>query len=198
MSFDPEAYSIVIRKETIDGEVFYVGRVAEFPNISAFEATYDEAHSLVLDAIGGLYSIAEKKGETLPDPYPPMPDECSGRVTLRLPKTLHARVVRYADRDDVSLNTYLVSAISTYVGEEQGHAKAIERFGQYLQDYVQAAWIRTSTSFSESRTVFGSPTKRMMVLSSQVERGAHREITNSWPAPYGSIKKFDAQVTAHG
>ena len=33
MKFDPEAYSITIRKEEIDDEILYVGRVAEFPKV---------------------------------------------------------------------------------------------------------------------------------------------------------------------
>lgn len=30
MKFDPEAYTITIRKEQIDDEILYVGRVAEY------------------------------------------------------------------------------------------------------------------------------------------------------------------------
>lgn len=197
MSFDPETYSITIRKEAIDGEVFYVARVAEFPNISAFEATYDEARSLMLDAINSLHSIASQKGVGFPEPYPTISDECSGRITLRLPKSLHTKVVRYADREDVSLNTYLVSAISTYVGEVKGREESTEKIGQYLQQYIQAAWLRTSSSFSESRTSI-DPLKKWMLLSSLTDQGSHREITNAWPSPYRNIKKFDAQVIAHG
>ena len=32
MKFDLKAYTITIRKEEIDDEILYVGRVAEFPN----------------------------------------------------------------------------------------------------------------------------------------------------------------------
>ena len=40
MKFDPETYLITIRKEEIDDEILYVGRVAEFPNISVYEEDF--------------------------------------------------------------------------------------------------------------------------------------------------------------
>jgi len=141
MSFDPEAYTITIRKETIDDEIYFVGRVAEFPNISVFEETFNESHSLVLDAIISLHSIAMEQGVTFPSPNPSIAEECSGRITLRLPKSLHAKIARYADSEDVSLNTYLVTAISTFVGETNGLARATQEIGKHLH----ALWFRMST-----------------------------------------------------
>ena len=179
----------------IDDEVFYVGRVAEFPNISAFEATYSEAHLLVLDAITSLHSIAVEKGVAFPEPNAPIPDECSGRTTLRLPKTLHAKVVRYADLEDVSLNTYLVSAISTYVGEKKGREETKEEIGQYFQQYIHAAWFRTSTSSREVKTLMDPLKKQLLMYSTELDQG-HREITNTRPS-FRNIKQFDQQVIAY-
>ncbi|MHB1619395.1 MAG: hypothetical protein ACYCTY_05330 [Sulfuricella sp.] len=42
-----------------------------------------------------------------------------------MPKSLHTKIARYADREDVSLNTYLVTAISTFVGETNGLASSL-------------------------------------------------------------------------
>jgi len=33
MGFDPEEYNLIIRKEKIEGEYFYISRVAELPNV---------------------------------------------------------------------------------------------------------------------------------------------------------------------
>lgn len=125
MKFDPECYTISIRKETHDGEIFYVGRVDEFPNISSFEDSFDEARAMVIDAIQTLKKIAEETSEYFPDPYTARFDEFSGRVTLRLPKSLHAKVSTKASQEEVSVNQYLVTAIATYVGEADGIAKVM-------------------------------------------------------------------------
>lgn len=197
MSFDPEAYSITIRKEVIDGDALYVGRVAEFPNISAFEASHDEARSLVLDAITRLHSIAAEKAMSFPEPTPALPDEFSGRITLRLPKSLHAKVVSYADREDVSLNTYLVSAISTYAGEIKGRDEVAEKLGQHIQQYVRA-WFRTPAPSREVATLYSFDSLMLNIDSADPTKGI-RERTSTWSSSsFRNIKKFDKKVTANG
>lgn len=117
MKFDPESYTITIRKEEDDGEILYVGRVAEFPNISAFEETFEAAHALVLDSIQTLKKIADETKVELPLPYPAPSGEFSGRVTFRLPKSLHAKISRIAAQEDISVNQYLVAAVAYYAGD---------------------------------------------------------------------------------
>lgn len=143
MKFDPEAYTISIRKEEHYGEVLYVGRVTEFPNISSFEETFEEARSLIIDSINTLKKIADETQVEFPIPYPAPSDEFSGRVTLRLPKSLHAKVSKFAEQDDVSVNQYLVTAIASYVGETDGISKVVSAatvsFGQIINHAISTA-----------------------------------------------------------
>ncbi|MFA5826086.1 MAG: toxin-antitoxin system HicB family antitoxin [Gallionellaceae bacterium] len=132
MKFDPESYTITIRKEADDGEILYVGRVAEFPNISAFTETFEAAHALVLDSIQTLKKIAEETGAEFPLPYPVLSDEFSGRVTLRISKSLHAKVSRLAAQEDISVNQYLVTAIASYTGEADGIARVVSEAANML------------------------------------------------------------------
>ena len=69
MKFDPESYSITIRKEQIDDEILYVGRVAEFPNISVYEEDFETARNLIIDAILTLKKIADETRTDFPLPY---------------------------------------------------------------------------------------------------------------------------------
>jgi predicted RNase H-like HicB family nuclease len=48
-------------------------------------------------------------GGSIPEPAD---EETSGRITLRLPRDLHRSLTRRARREGVSLNTYIVSALS--------------------------------------------------------------------------------------
>ncbi|SEQ62775.1 hypothetical protein [Nitrosomonas ureae] len=64
MNFDPESYSITIRKEEIDDEILYVGRVAEFPNISVYEENFETARKLIIDAIQSLKKWLMKRTQT--------------------------------------------------------------------------------------------------------------------------------------
>jgi predicted HicB family RNase H-like nuclease len=145
MTFDPETYSITIRKETIDGEVCFVARVAEFPNLSAYETSVDEARAIILDAITTIQQIATEEGAPFPPPNPSPEEDFNGRFTLRMPKTLHARTARLAENDGVSLNQFLVTAISTYVGEIDGLARAAN---QITATIYQALYLKASQQAS--------------------------------------------------
>lgn len=148
MKFDPESYTITIRKEEEDGEVLYVGRVAEFPNISAFEETFEEARSLVLDAIQTLKKIADEAEAGFPVPYPAPSDEYSGRVTFRLSKSLHAKVAKIAAKEDISVNQFLVTAVATYVGEIDGIASVVSKAVNLLGHFVTNA-VTTATTWNK-------------------------------------------------
>lgn len=156
MKFDPESYTITIRKEDDEGEVLYVGRVAEFPNISAFEDTFEATRDLILDSIQTLKRIADESHVELPLPYPAPLDEFSGRVTLRLSKSLHAKVSRMAAQEDVSVNQFLVTAVATYVGEADGISKVISEAVNYLGNIVTETltnvitWKRATFLFDSS------------------------------------------------
>jgi hypothetical protein len=70
--------------------------------------------------------VALEKGADIPEPQPQ--PTFSGKLGLRLPKSLHARATHAADTEGVSLNTYLVQAIT----------EVVERSGQKnLMRYIE-------------------------------------------------------------
>ena len=152
MKFDPESYTISIRKEEDDGETFYVGRVAEFPNISSYEDSFEEAHALVIDSINTLKRIADDTHEEFPLPYPAPEIEFSGRVTLRLSKSLHAKVSKLAAQEDISVNQYLVTAIATHVGEVDGISRVVSEAVNLLAEKVAIAWRSTQSVINNAIT----------------------------------------------
>lgn len=157
MKFDPESYTITIRKEENDGEILYVGRVAEFPNISTFEETFEAARALVLDSIQTLKKIADETMEEFPLPYPAPSDEFSGRVTLRLPKSLHAKISRIAAQEDISVNQYLVTAVAYYAGETNGISRVVTEAANFL-GHIAANAMNTVTAWKSTRYAFGGVT----------------------------------------
>lgn len=132
MKFDPDIYTITIRKEDVDGDVLYVGRVAEFPNLCAYENSYDEALSVIRDAINTVKDLSGEAGDEMPAPIRVADAVFSGRVTLRLPRSLHAHVDRLASEDGVSLNQYLVAAIANHAGQISGTAQATKAMNSAL------------------------------------------------------------------
>lgn len=111
---DAEEYTISIRLESIEGERLYVARVEELPDVEEYADTYEFARELVLDTIRTTQKTFERKGLLIPEPKEFTQSEASGRVTLRLPRTVHARCTKEAEKEGVSLNAYLVSRISEF------------------------------------------------------------------------------------
>ncbi len=183
MNFDPESYTITIRKEECYGEILYVGRVAEFPNISSFEETFEDARTLVIDAIQTLKEIADETQVDFPLPYPAPLDELSGRVTLRLSKSLHAKVSRLAAQEDISVNQYLVTAIATYVGEVDGISRvvsqAVSLLGHVISHAVTTTW-KAAQFFQHSVT----PTNAI-IASPELKSIAYQTETFTEVSSYG-------------
>lgn len=115
MNFDPDVYTITIRKETVDGDVYYVGRVAEFMNVTAYEDSYEDALAIVRNSLCEIAAQAAEAGRQLPLPMAESCSEPSGRLTLRMPRALHARLNAQSLTDDVSANQLVNLAISEYL-----------------------------------------------------------------------------------
>lgn len=104
-------YGISVRLVVRDGEEMYEARVAELPDVAAFGDTYSEAYEGAIEAIDGLKEMFAEKGKSLPPPEIEE-TEFSGRITLRMSKSLHAAVHRKANLDGVSLNQWIVEAVA--------------------------------------------------------------------------------------
>ena len=149
MKFDPETYTLTIRKENIDGDILFVGRVAELPDVTAYEESYEEAHNILLDAITALKKIADEKNHWFPIPFE-TEDEYSGRVTLRITKSLHKSASLMADREGVSLNQFLNTIVAEAVGERKGKISNTAT---------------TSTAHADSNILIFQNTKRLSTAS---------------------------------
>lgn len=148
MNFDPEAYTLTIRKENVDGDILFVGRVAELQDVTAYEESYEEAHSILLDAISSLKQIADEQNRIFPAPFE-TEDEYSGRVTLRFTKSLHKSASVMAEREGVSLNQFLNTIVAEAVGERKVKVTDMMKIWSQLAD-KKALTLSTSTS-QESR-----------------------------------------------
>ena len=104
-------YGRVVRPEP-DGT--YMAEIVEFPGCVATGDT-------PADALANLESVAEtwldavlSRGQSVPPPTDG--EEFSGKLLLRLPKSLHRRAAQWAARDAVSLNQFVVAAVAERVG----------------------------------------------------------------------------------
>jgi predicted HicB family RNase H-like nuclease len=112
---DAHAYTVSIRRDVFDGETLFEARVREFPDVREYAPTHEEAYTLVIDAIDSLRGALAAQSRAMPEPVVPV-DDYSGRVTLRLPRSLHRALSESAEQEGVSLNTHLVCRLSAGTG----------------------------------------------------------------------------------
>ena len=67
--------------------------------------TPEEALEAILDAMQGWLEIALEKGNPIPEPRPE--EDYSGKFVVRVPKSLHRKLVEEAEKEGVSLNQYI-------------------------------------------------------------------------------------------
>jgi len=121
---DAHAYNVTIRRAEFDGEVCYEARVRELPDLVDYADTADEAYALAVDSIETTAEALAEKGRAMSGPHQPS-EEFSGRVTLRLPRSLHRALAEAADIEGVSLNQHLVNVISYFSGFAAGRVAAM-------------------------------------------------------------------------
>ena len=112
---DPHAYNISIRRVNFEGEALFEARVKELPDLVEYAETFEEAYDLAVDAIETGAEAYAEQGRAFPEAQVPA-DDFSGRVTLRLPRSLHRTLTTAAEDEGVSLNQHLVNVLSYFSG----------------------------------------------------------------------------------
>jgi len=105
-------YTRVLRRDE-DGS--YAAEVLEFPGCFGAGPTPDGAMDDLETAMRIWVEGELARGHDIP---PPLDQRAySGRVTLRIPPSVHERAALWAAAEGISLNRLLATAITAYTGE---------------------------------------------------------------------------------
>lgn len=97
----------------------YVATVPEFPGLSAIGETPEKATEEAKIAVDGFLEIYNEDGIKIPEPE--TVKDYSGQTRLRLPKSLHATLTQMAEKEGISLNSYIVHLLT-----ERNIGKSVE------------------------------------------------------------------------
>ncbi len=95
----------------------YVATVPEIPRITLVAATAAEAVGQLQVAVSGYLKEKKERRETASAPR--ALEEYSGQFRLRLPRVLHAALVREAEAEGISLNSYLLYMLTNRYAQQQ-------------------------------------------------------------------------------
>ena len=109
-------YRFEVFTDFSSGNKEYVVCYFDFPNVIGVGDTIEEA---IEEAEGNLKYYLEyckEKGIFIPEPSVRTTNNFSGKITLRMSKSLHKKVDEEAKKEGISINSFVCEAISHYVG----------------------------------------------------------------------------------
>jgi antitoxin HicB len=108
-----DAYPIVLARAANGDGPGWIATVEELPGCEAHGPTPESAAAGMGDAVERWVREARAHGRDVPPPGAAAAH--SGRLLVRMPRSLHAELVRASDREGTSLNAYIVAALSASV-----------------------------------------------------------------------------------
>ena len=93
-----------------DPEGGYVAKIKDLPGCLTQGETLEETMANLNEAQELWIETAYEVGDRIP--LPSTNDSYSGKLLLRMPKSLHRRLAETSEREGVSLNQYILSLLS--------------------------------------------------------------------------------------
>jgi predicted RNase H-like HicB family nuclease len=98
------------REEWSEEDGVYVARCLELPSLAAHGPSPESALAEIRSVVAIVVEDLGSTGESIPEPFGSR--AYSGKLILRLPRSLHRDVAIRAAEEGVSLNQYLLSRLA--------------------------------------------------------------------------------------
>jgi predicted RNase H-like HicB family nuclease len=122
----------------------YTAEILEFPGcISEGDTAQEALANLHEAAVLWLEDVLEQR---MAVPEPVALEEFAGKIALRLPRSLHRKCVLLAEKESVSLNQFLVAAISARVGAEDLYKRILDTLEERLEPATQNYFVQLDSS----------------------------------------------------
>lgn len=166
-------YTIMLVRED---DATWFARVLELPGCMTEGDSAAEAAEMIQDAMTSWLEVALDDGMTIPEPRPE--EDFSGKFVVRVAKSLHRDLVEAADREGVSLNQFINTALARAVGraeraQPEGGLRPlsdlmarVERLLHKLDNASAPAWAGAGKGESLGRRP-GRPAPAMTALNEQ-------------------------------
>lgn len=128
-----EPYARVLTPDETGG---FNAEVLEFPGCFAQGDTVEQAYKELEDAAEAWIEVRLGQGQEVPRPFSNL--DYSGTISLRIPRSIHKRAAVMAERDRVSLNSFLMAAIASRVGAEDFYIALTNRLERRMMEAADA------------------------------------------------------------
>ena len=119
-----------------DREEGFLIQVPDLPGCMTVGETMEEAVSMLPEAMMAWLTVALDDGLSIPAPSPEPTH--SGKLTVRMPPSLHRRLAEQADAEGVSINQWIVTLLAVGAGERR-FSELAEHTGLAVEEIMGAA-----------------------------------------------------------
>lgn len=116
----------------VDGT--YSAKVLEFHGCFAQGKTPEEAYTNIEKSAESWIEVALSRGQEIPPPL--ASHDFSGRIALRIPRSIHKQAAKFAEMDDTSLNQFFLTAIAARVGAEEFYERLVNRLKAHFTPVI--------------------------------------------------------------
>jgi predicted HicB family RNase H-like nuclease len=108
------------RMEVYWDQDYWAAEFPELPGLVAGHETWEGLGATIEEAKRSWFESMIEDGKPIPEPQPieDLEEHFSGKFVVRVPKRIHAELAHTAEKEGVSLNTFVVAALSRAVGEK--------------------------------------------------------------------------------
>jgi len=106
-------YHLLVVRDGEDKGKPWTASVEELPGCTSQGKTSEEALGGIQSAMAKWIAVAVDEGREIPEPR--SATSHSGRLLLRMPRTLHADLTRASEREGVSLNQFITDVLAAAV-----------------------------------------------------------------------------------
>jgi len=104
-------YTIQMQRRNDGNGEYYFVKVLELDGCMSDGETPEEALQNIREAMEGWLQVKLDHGDPIPEPVP-NDEEYSGKILVRVPKSLHKHLAHMAKAEGVSLNQYILHKLS--------------------------------------------------------------------------------------
>jgi predicted RNase H-like HicB family nuclease len=156
-----EPYSRILIPDEDSGT--YTALILEFPGCITQGDTPQEAYEHLEDAAQDWIEAARDLKQEIPSPSQSL--SFGGKILLRLPKSLHRQLALIAEREGVSLNQFIVSALAEKVGAFTLYDKLTKKMDQKMFQVAKNAAVGTITTDFTARASSGDRLNQLIRIN---------------------------------
>ncbi|MGT2964216.1 toxin-antitoxin system HicB family antitoxin [Streptococcus acidominimus] len=141
------SYPILIKKIYDEGELLFTASIKELPGLIVYGESLEEVYEEIELAKADWIEANLEWGREIKEPIEDSLEDYSGKVTLRMPKTLHRNIKERSEVEGVSLNQTIVQLIN------DGLLKQTHNVIEQLANQIENTTKRFSKTIEEKVSV---------------------------------------------